>query len=322
MAAPQLPQMKGLSMHRLKTPSTAGLAVLALVVVLAAGCGGSKKASSTTTTAATTTTATTISTPATDSTVAAQVPAKFKSKTLVVAADATYAPNEFIGSNGKTVEGMDPDLAKALAAVMGVKVKVVNTSFDGIIPGLAAGKFDVGLSSFTDTKERQKTVDFVTYFQAGTSFYVKASGGPAINSLADLCGHSVGVERGTTQADDSTKQSGKCKSAGKSGVKVSVYPDQNAANLAISSGRQQVGMADSPVAAYIVKQSNGQFKLTGKSYNTAPYGIAIPKGSGLTKPFLSALKVLMSDGTYKAILTKWGIADGAITNPKINGAIS
>ena len=81
-------------------------------------------------------------------------------------------------------------------------------------------------------------------------------------------------------------------------------------------------MADSPVAAFIVKQSNGQFKLTGKSYNTAPYGIAIPKGTGLTKPFLSALKVLMSDGTYKAILTKWGIADGAITNPKINGAIS
>ena len=310
-------------MHRLKTPSAAGLAVLALVAVLAAGCGGSsKKASSTTTTAATTTTGGTISTPATDSTVAAQVPSKFKSKTLVVAADATYAPNEFIGSNGKTVEGMDPDLGKALAAVMGIKVKVVNTSFDGIIPGLAAGKFDVGMSSFTDTKERQKTVDFVTYFQAGTSFYVKANGGPTINTLADLCGHSVGVERGTTQADDATAQSGKCKSAGKSGVKVAVYPDQNAANLAISSGRQQVGMADSPVAAYVVKQSNGQFKLTGKSYNTAPYGIAIPKGSGLAKPFLSALKVLMSDGTYKAILTKWGIADGAITNPKINGAIS
>ena len=149
-----------------------------------------------------------------------------------------------------------------------------------------------------------------------------AAGGPTINSLADLCGHSVGVERGTTQADDSTKQNGKCKAAGKSGVKVSVYPDQNAANLSISSGRAQVGMADSPVAAFIVKQSNGQFKLTGKSYNTAPYGIAIPKGSGLTKPFLDALKVLMSDGTYKAILTKWGVQDGAITNPKINGAIS
>lgn len=309
-------------MHRPKISSLTGLALLVLVVALAAGCGGSSKKASTTTTETTSTTPTTIATPSTDSKIAAQVPAKFKSKTMVIATDATYAPNEFIGANGKSIEGMDPDLGKALGAVMGVKVKFVNTSFDGIIPGLAAGKFDLGMASFTDTKERQKTVDFVTYFQAGTSFYVKAAGGPTINSLADLCGHSVGVERGTTQADDATKQNATCKSAGKSGVKVSVYPDQNAANLSISSGRAEVGMADSPVAAYIVKKSNGQFKLTGKSYNTAPYGIAIPKGSGLTKPFLGALKALMSDGTYKAILTKWGIQKGAITNPKINGAIS
>jgi polar amino acid transport system substrate-binding protein len=309
-------------MHRPKISSLTGLALLVLVVALAAGCGGSSKKASTTTTEATSTTATTIATPSTDSKIAAQVPAKFKSKTMVIATDATYAPNEFIGANGKSIEGMDPDLGKALGAVMGVTVKFVNTGFDGIIPGLAAGKFDLGMSSFTDTKERQKTVDFVTYFQAGTSFYVKAAGGPTINSLADLCGHSVGVERGTTQADDATKQSATCKSKGKSGVKVSVYPDQNAANLSISSGRAEVGMADSPVAAYIAKKSNGQFKLTGKSYNTAPYGIAIPKGSGLTKPFLGALKALMSDGTYKAILTKWGIQKGAITNPKINGAIS
>jgi polar amino acid transport system substrate-binding protein len=298
---------------------SAGLVTLLLVGLLASGCGGSsKKAATTTSTSAGTTTAPTV-----DSTVAAEVPSAIKSKgTLTVAADATYAPNEFIGSNGKSVEGMDPDLAKALAAVMGLKVKVVNASFDGIIPGLASGKYDLGMSSFTDTKERQKTVDFVTYFSAGTSFYVKAQGGPTINTLADLCGHSVGVERGTTQAADATAQNSKCKTAGKSGVKVSVFPDQNAANLAISSGRAQVGMADSPVAAYIVKQSNGQFKLTGSSYNTAPYGIAIPKGNGMTKPILGALKVLMSNGQYKAILSKWNIASGAIKNPTINGAIS
>src|SRR5256714_11753319 len=201
-------------MNRLKIPSLAGLTVLALVVVFTAGCGGSgKKASSTTTSATTTTTSTTISTPATDSKIAAEVPAKFKSKTLTFATDATYAPNEFIGSNGKSIEGMDPDLGKALGAVMGVKVKFVNTTFDGIIPGLAAGKFDVGMASFTDTKERQKTVDFVTYFQAGTSFYVKAAGGPTINSPSDLRGHSVGVERGTTQADEAPNENANGESA-------------------------------------------------------------------------------------------------------------
>jgi polar amino acid transport system substrate-binding protein len=255
--------------------------------------------------------------------IAAEVPQKIKAKgTLVVAADATYAPNEFVAANGHTVVGMDPDLAQALAGVLGLKFKVVNATFDTIIPGLSSGKYDLGMSSFTDTKAREKVVDFVTYFSAGTSFYVKASGGPTINSLADLCGHTVGVEKGTTQASDATAQGAKCKKAGKSGVTVLTFPDQSSANLSISSGRAQVGMADSPVAAYIVKQSHGTFKLSGKAYNTAPYGIAIPKGNGMAKPILDALKNLMSTGKYTTILKKWGIQSGAISNPKINGAIS
>ena len=301
-------------------------AVVAVAAVVLTGCGGGGKkkgAASSTMAMTSTSTSTGMIMTHKNAKIAAEVPKNVKSKgTLTVAADATYAPNEFVGSNGHTVMGMDPDLAQALAGVLGLKFKVVNASFDTIIPGLQSGKYDLGMSSFTDTKEREKVVDFVTYFSAGTSFYDKASGGPTINSLADLCGHSVAVERGTTQADDATAQNKKCKSAGKSGVKVAVYPDQNGANLAISSGRQQVGMADSPVAAYIVKKSNGTFKLTGKPYNTAPYGIAIPKNNGMAKPILDALKELISNGTYMNILKKWGISAGAITNPTINGAIS
>ena len=87
--------------------------------------------------------------------IAGEVPAAVKKKgTLTVAADATYAPNEFFAPNGKTIQGMDVDLAKDLAAVMGLKAKVVNATFDSIIPGLAAHKYDLGMSSFTDTRER------------------------------------------------------------------------------------------------------------------------------------------------------------------------
>jgi polar amino acid transport system substrate-binding protein len=303
-------------MHFPKTSLLSGLVLFAFLALVAAGCGGSKKNAATTTTSATT------SSLVANSKIAAEVPAKLKSKTFVVAADASYAPNEFIGSNGKTVVGWDPELAQALAAVMGVKVKVVNATFATIIPGLQSGKYDLGMSSFSDTKEREKVVDFVTYFTAGTSFYVKAQGGPAINTLADLCGHSVSVETGTTQLDDATAQNKKCKSEGKAGVKVEGFPDQNAANLALSSGRAQVGMADSPVAAYIVKQSSGKFKLSGKSYNNAPYGIAIPKGNGMAKPIEAALKELIANGTYMKILQKWGVQAGAIKNPQINAAVS
>jgi polar amino acid transport system substrate-binding protein len=287
-----------------------------IVAVLAiAGCGSSSNKSSTSSGVSA----------SKSSSVASEVPASVKSKgTLTIAADATYAPNEFVAPDGKTVIGMDADLGKALGEVMGLKVKFVNASFDSIIPGLAAHKYDLGMSSFTDTKEREKTVDFVTYFAAGTSFYTKTQGGSNVGTLADLCGKSVAVEKGTTQQDDATGQNKKCKAAGKPAVKLAVFPDQNGVNLALTSGRAQVAMADSPVALYQTKQTNGQLKLVGSpiSYGRAPYGIAVPKGAGLTKPLIDALKQLMSNGKYKQILTHWNIESGAISNPTVNGATS
>jgi polar amino acid transport system substrate-binding protein len=252
------------------------------------------------------------------------VPAALKSKgTLTVAADASYAPNEFIGSDGHTVVGMDADLSKALATLMGLKANVVNATFDTIIPGLAAGKYDMGASSFTDTKEREKTVDFVDYFIAGESFITKASGGASISSIADICGKSVAVEKGTTEETDAGTQSKKCQSAGKPAVKVLSFSDQNAANLALSSGRADLGFLDSPIAEYQVKQSNGQFKLVGAAYANAPYGLALPK-NGAAPAVLAALKVLMQNGMYSSILSHWGLTSGAIppAQVKINGAVS
>jgi polar amino acid transport system substrate-binding protein len=251
------------------------------------------------------------------------VPVADKTKgILTVAADASYAPNEFIGTDGHTVIGMDADLATALGGVMGLKVAVSNVTFDAIIPDLSGGKYDLGMSSFTDTKAREKVVNFVDYFSAGTSFYEKSSGGPAVTGLSSLCGLTVSVETGTTEQSDATGQSAKCKAAGKSSVTVLAFPTQNGANLAIAAGRAAVGMADSPVAAYQVKKSSGMFKLVGNPYGTAPYGIAVPKGTALDAAVLAALKVLMANGTYTQILTKWGIQSGAITTPVINGATS
>jgi polar amino acid transport system substrate-binding protein len=241
---------------------------------------------------------------------------------VVVAADATYAPNEFIAPDGHTVVGMDADLVRALGEALGLKVTVVNANFASIIPGLAAKKYDIGASSFTDTKEREKTVDFVTYFVAGTSFYGNARGGPAVGSLAQLCGHSVAVESGTTQQSDATAQDKSCRAAGHARVNVLVFPDQNAANLALRSGHADVAMADSPVAAYAVKQSGGMLRLLGSPYGTAPYGLALPKGSKLAKPLLAALEKLIADGGYRTILDKWGVGTGAIAHPVIDGATS
>jgi polar amino acid transport system substrate-binding protein len=310
-------------------PSTRRAAVAAVLVLgltAAAGCGSSSddagSGGAQAATAGAPATKSPASTVTIDPAAAKMVPAAVKAKgTLVVATDPTYAPDEFIDKDGKSIVGFDPDLSVALATKLGLKARVVNSTFDAIIPGLAAKKYDVGISSHNDTKARQKTVDFVDYFQAGSSFMVKAQGGPSVASLDDLCGHKVAVEKGTTQADDALAQSKKCTAAGKPAVTPLVLPDQNGANLALSSGRADVGMADTPVAAYIAKQSGGQFKVVGDQYAVAPHGIAVPKGSGLAKPVLAALKSLIADGGYDRILAKWGVSDIALADPKINGAV-
>lgn len=242
-----------------------------------------------------------------------KVPAKYASG-LTVAMDATYPPDEFV-QNGKIV-GFDADFNTALSKELGVKFKAVNATFDTIIPGIQDGKYDIGNSSFTDTAKREGQVTFVDYFKAGEGFYEKATSTKTFNGLKSLCGHSVAVETGTTEQTDAQSQAKVCK------VNVLSFSNQNEANLAVSDGRADLGFADSQVAAYIVHLSHGQFKLTGTPIKTAPYGFIVAKDSGLAQPLLAAVKALMADGQYKKILDKWGVQQGAVSNPSINGATS
>jgi polar amino acid transport system substrate-binding protein len=287
------------------------LAGLGVVTVLAVGCSsssGSKVSTATTTTK--------------NSAAAALVPAAIRSKgSLVVAMDASYAPDEFIGSDGHTIMGMDADLATAIGQAVGLTVNLQNATFDTIIPGLQSGKFDIGASSFTDTKAREMQVDFVTYASFGEGFYVPSGSKTTFDGLDSLCGHTVSVESGTTEQTDAQSQQKTCQTEGKPVDNPLVFSDQSAANLAVSSGRAEVGFSDSQVAAYIVQQSNGQFKLTGTPFSTAPYGLAMPK-NGMAPAVLAAVKGLMANGSYQKIFQKWNVQAGAITNPVINGATS
>lgn len=257
-----------------------------------------------------------------DATLAAQVPAKLKSAgKVVVCTDATYAPNEFFATDNKTIQGMDIDLGKAIGNVLGVPFEYTNLTFDSIIPALG-NRCDLGISSFTDNLTRQKQVDFVDYLTAGVSFMQAAAKPQKVTGLDSLCGLTVSVENGTIEQTDAKTQAAKCKSEGKATLTVLAFPDQNAANLALTSGRAQVGMADQPVAGYIVSQSNGQIQLVGTPYGEAPYGIAVPKSAeykGLATAIQGALTKLSASGEYTKILTKWGVQSGAVTSFPLNG---
>ncbi|WP_433181968.1 ABC transporter substrate-binding protein [Actinoallomurus sp. CA-150999] len=253
-----------------------------------------------------------------------------KNGKIVIATDASYAPNEF-KQNGQIV-GFDVDLGTAIAKKLGVKAEFQDVKFDNILPALQSKKYDISLSSFTDNKQREAAFDFVTYYTAGTGLMVKA-GNPQKLSPDDLslCGKKIAVEKGTTQEDELTPKSAakpdagarldKCKQGGKPAPTRISLDDQNAANLALGNGRADAVLADSPVAAYAAKESGGKFVISGNAYDTAPYGIAIPKNENdLRDGILKAVKDLLSDGTYKQLTEKWGISQGAVTDPKVNGA--
>ena len=322
--------------HRLRRPAQLVGVVSVAAALLISGCSSKKNTSSGAVSTPTSGGSSSASAPSTGSVapstagasgqdLSAMLPASIKSSgTINIATDASYAPNEFFDTDGKTIIGMDVDLGNAIAQKLGVKANFQNVTFDNIIPGLAGGKYDLGMSSFTDTKEREQTVDFVTYFSAGESLIV-AAGNPKGVTGPDLtlCGLTVAVEKGTTEEAEVPDLSKKCTDAGKKGVTALSTDDQNAANLALQSGRAEVVSADSPVAEYAVKQSGGKFEIAGASYETAPYGIAVPKNDGdFAKAIQGALQALIADGTYKQILDKWGIADGGIDSPTINGATS
>ena len=237
---------------------------------------------------------------------------------IVVGSDASYAPNEFVDTDGTTIIGMDVDLGKAVGQKLGLEVEFQNSAFDGILPGIAAKKYELGMSSFTDNAEREKVVDMVTYFSAGTKLAVP-KGNPDGLKLDDLCGKTVAAQRGTVQVDDLTARSDTCTKAGKPAIQVTELQAQTDVTLALTANRIVAMLADSPVVDYAVSKTNGQLEAVGDAYDTAPYGIALNKGqTDFAQAVQGAVQSLMQDGTYLSILDKYGVTNGAIPTSEIN----
>ena len=252
--------------------------------------------------------------------IAATVPEDIRnSGTLVVGVNIPYPPNEFKDPEGKIV-GFDVDLMNAVAAVLGLRVDYRESDFAKIIPSIDGGTYNVGMSSFTDTKEREKQVDFVTYFSAGTLWAQRP--GEAIDPN-NACGKKVAVQATTIQETDELPAKSKaCVDAGKPEIQIIKFDGQDAATNAVVLGQADALSADSPVTAYAIKQSKGKLETAGEIFDSAPYGWPVKKGSPLAQSLLKALEHLISTGDYKTIAANWGVESGMIDKPVINGAVS
>jgi len=238
---------------------------------------------------------------------------------LIVGVNVPYTPNEFKDPDGKIV-GFDVDLMNAIASTLGLTADYREADFDKIIPSIDGGAFNVGMSSFTDTKEREKTVDFVTYFSAG-SLWAKPSGSDI--SPDNACGKKVAVQSTTVQeTEELPARSKTCTDAGKPAIDILKFDGQDQATNAVVLGQADAMSADSPVTLYAIKQSGGKLEEAGEVFDSAPYGWPVKKGSPLAQALQKALEHLIETGDYKTIATNWGVEQGMIDKPVINGAIS
>ncbi len=250
--------------------------------------------------------------------IAATLPDKIKqSGRLLVGVNVPYQPNEYKDASGRIV-GFDVDLMDAVGSVLGVKVEYVESAFEKIIPAIQAGTYDVGMSSITDSKERQAQVDFTDYFKAGIQ-WVQQSGKPVDPDNA--CGKKVSVQATTVEhTDEVPAKSEKCVAAGKAPIDIKPFDEQSAATNALVLGQVDAMSADSPVTAYAIKQSDGKIESAGPLFDSAPYGWAVPKNSPLAAVLQAALNHLIGNGQYRTITENWGVQDGAVTASVINGA--
>lgn len=252
-----------------------------------------------------------------DDDLAALVPDEIKADgKILVGIDATYAPAEFLDTDGATVVGFDVDLFNTVAGKLGLTTEYVPSQFDDIIPGVMSGKYEIGVSSFTINDERKTQVNMVSYFSAGTQWAAR-TGEPV--DPDDACGKRVAVQAGTVQVEDIEARSAACTAAGNPEITIEQFQGQDQATASVVSGKNDAMLADSPVCAYAVQQTNGELELSGDIYDSAPYGYVVAQEqTEFAEALAQALAAVIADGSYEQALSNWGVEAGGITDPAVN----
>jgi polar amino acid transport system substrate-binding protein len=250
--------------------------------------------------------------------IAATLPEKIKSAgVLNVGMANNYPPNEFKDANGAPA-GWAVDLTKALGDVLGLEVNFDIGTFDNILPSVKAGKDDLGVSSFTDTLEREKQVDFVNYYSAGIQW--AAPKGKTVDP-DNACGLKVAVQATTYQDTHEVPAKSKaCTDAGKPAIEIFKYDAQDQATNALTVGQVDAMSADSPVTLYAISKTKDKLQTAGDAFEVAPYGMPVAKDSEFTPVLQKALQALIDDGTYNKILAKWGVESGGVKTAELNVA--
>lgn len=244
-------------------------------------------------------------------------------KRVRVGSDVSYAPLESFKEGTKEAEGFDVDICNMLVKKIdaGLVCDFQNDDFDKLLDDLAANKFDIVMSAMSDHTSRQAKADFVDYFRAGMSVIIKKGNPLKLRSFDDLCGRSLGAQKGTDEETFAVAQRTSCSNAGRAPLGI-VLVKEDAESLAqLKAGRLAADLEDFPAAEYTAQHAGGgnDFELLGTPSGRTPYGIAVAKSDpGLRDALVAALKQALDDHSYDTIVTKWHLEEGAVSAAQVN----
>ncbi len=212
--------------------------------------------------------------------------------TVTVATSPDFPPFESL--DGSEVVGIEVDILQAIAEKLDMELKLEQMDFESVIPGVQAGKFDIGMSGITITADRQKNCDFTQpYFLASQAIVVTPDSD--ITCKADLEGKTVSVQTGTTAEEYCMEN----------GYEVLAFAANNDAAAALTSGKAAAWVVDNEVGVALAAQQG--LVVLDEAMTSEPYAFAFAKDSALTAQFDEALGELLADGTVAAIFEKYGV---------------
>ncbi len=247
---------------------------------------------------------------------AAKVPEKVREDgVLTVGIDPNYPPMEYL-ERGEAV-GADLDIMNAIAGRLGLRAQFKEDAYALLVPGVAAGRFETAISALSVDDNDLQNVSMVTYYRAGSQLAVRP---PAKKRFGpnNLCGRKVSVLDGSVQYSQLVTKSANCTEQKKKPITIVTYKSQAPATQAVIASKVYATLADSPVIESAIQQSGGALVTNGKTFERAPYGIAVAsERKQLAQVIRDALESLIADGTYQQILEQWGISQGSISEPRV-----
>jgi len=257
----------------------------------------------------------------TDPALTALLPAKIREAGVIKAAtDAQHAPCDFLEEDNKTFTGWEEDYRQALGKKIGVKIEPISIAFDGLIPGVQSGRYDMAMQCISDTVEREKIVDFVDVSLSSNGIYSLPGSGVTADPKT-LCGKKSGNQSGTTYGQTvSNILSPYCVEQGLKPIEKMEFNSQDATILALLSGRVDFLVNDASSAKYIREASKKPLEIV--IPDILPRwinGIVVQKGNDeLANALLAGAKAILADGTYDAIMKKWDLQPIILREPGIN----